>query len=76
MARVIETRTLREWFDIVKLRFDLSRTRLQETEEALSIFLSEDVGGGRANIMVARFCKTTHKGVVFDRREQNRENKE
>lgn len=72
MAKVVETRGSKEFLKLVKDTFGEGNTRLVDSDTAFSIFL--DTGNTKNHtVMVGRFCKASHLGVVMDRRAGNEE---
>ena len=64
--KLIETLGHRQWLDALQSKYDLKLTELRETDNAFTVFLVHITP--KSNILVGRFCRVTHVGVVLDRR--------
>ena len=63
---MIETQNLTQWWEEVRKKYSPSSTSLQISDEAITIMVFQ----GNRNIILARYCKNTGKGVVLERRQK------
>lgn len=67
-----ETKGAKQFLAVLKSYFDLKQTRINESDEALTIFL-DSPKLINTNIIIGRYCKITGQGVVMDRRKEVRD---
>lgn len=66
---LIETQGSEQWLGELRRRYRLGDTTMNSSEEAFTVILTR---GKHHNILVGRYCKTTGKGVVLDKRKEVR----
>lgn len=69
---LIETKGAKQFLYNLRYHFDIKQTRLNETEDALTVFL-DNPKLANTNIIIGRYCKLTGQGVILDRRKKVRD---
>ena len=66
---LIETQGSTQWLGELRRRYLLEDTTMNSSDEAFTVILTR---GKHHNILVGRYCKTTGKGAVLDKRKEVR----